>query len=24
MENLAAALHRHLVDGSRVSHECLC
>mgnify|MGYP006875069052 FL=1 len=24
MEELAAALHQHLVDGSRVSHECLC
>jgi hypothetical protein len=24
MEDLAAALHQHLVDGSQVSHECLC
>ncbi|WP_248896340.1 hypothetical protein [Haloplanus sp. XH21] len=24
MEELAAALHQHLVDGSRISYECLC
>lgn len=24
MQELAAALHRHLVAGSRVRHECIC